>query len=68
MATDPPIIITGGSVNIEFDETQLTPKGGGKFGNANKKIKRVEITGDYDPATGQVQNGSVTIKVFYNNP
>ena len=68
MASDPPIVITGGSVNIEFDETQITPQGNGKFRNANKKIKRVEITGEYDPATGRVENGNVVIKVFYNNP
>jgi hypothetical protein len=67
MSSDPPIVISGGSVSIEFDETQITPQGSGKFRNASKKIKRVEITGEYDPATGQVQNGNVTIRVFYNN-
>ena len=68
MSSDPPIIISGGSVTIEFDETQIPPEGRGKFRNPNKKIKRVEISGDYDPATGQVHNGNVTIRVFYNNP
>lgn len=68
MATDPPIIITGGSVNVEFDEAQLSRRGNGHFRNDTKKIKRVEITGDYDPATGQVRNGNVLIKIYYNNP
>lgn len=68
MATDPPIVITGGSVTVEFDETQLSRRGAGRYRSDNKKIKRVEITGDYDPATGEVHNGNVVIKVFYNNP
>ena len=68
MPNDPPIVITGGSVTVEFDEDQLSRETKGKFRNSNKKIKRVEITGDYDPATGQVRNGNVVIKVFYNNP
>ena len=67
MSGEPPIVISGGSVTIEFDESQITPQGKGKFRNANKKIKRIEITGDYDPATGQVQNGNVVVKIFYNN-
>jgi hypothetical protein len=68
MSTDPPIVISGGSVTIEFDETQIPPDGKNKFRNANKKIKRVEITGDYNPATGQVQNGNVVVRIYYNNP
>lgn len=68
MATDPPIVITGGSVNVEFDETQLPRRAAGHYRNDNKKIKRVEITGDYNPDTGEVKNGNVVIKVFYNNP
>ena len=68
MASEPPIIITGGSVTVEFDETQLPRQAAGRFSNDTKKIKRIEITGDYDPATGQVRNGNVVIKIFYNNP
>lgn len=68
MSTDPPIIVSGGSVTIEFDETQIPPDGKNQFRNPNKKIKHVEITGDYDPATGQVRNGNVVIKIYYNNP
>jgi len=65
--SDPPIIITGGSVSIEFDDSQFPPQGRGKFRNANKKIKRVEITGDYDPHSGQVHNGDVVIKIYYTD-
>ena len=68
MSSDPPIIVTGGSVTVEFDETQLPRQTTGKFRNDNKKIKRIEITGDFDPATGLVRNGDVVIKIFYNNP
>jgi hypothetical protein len=64
---DPPIIITGGSVTVEFDEVQLPKQGNGKFGNANKKIKTVLIEGDYDPQTGRVTNGNVKITVSYDN-
>jgi hypothetical protein len=66
---DPPIIITGGSVTVEFDVSQLIAAGIGKFTNDQKVIKRVEITGtgiqNYDQyATGN----SVTIQVTYGNP
>lgn len=67
MASDPPIVVTGGSVSIEFDDKEIAPQGNGKFKSANKKIKRVEITGEYDPSTGRVTNGNVVIKIFYNN-
>jgi len=62
---DPPIIITGGSVSLEFDDgpNQL-PGGGGKHHNPNKKIKRIEISGDATFAQ-DTPNGKVTIKIFY---
>lgn len=68
MSSDPPIVVSGGSVSVEFDEDQLPRQSKGRFHNPNKKIKRLEITGDYDPATGQVRNGNVVIKIYYNNP
>lgn len=48
--TDPPIIITGGSVTLRFDVTQLVAAGIGLdglsiFSNDQKAIQRVEITG-----------------------
>jgi len=67
MPDNPPIVITGGSVTVEFDEGQLARNGNGKFYNANKKIRFVTITGDYDPATGRVTNGNVKITINYDN-
>lgn len=66
--SDPPIIVSGGSVTLEYDSGQLTPNGNGKHYNANKKIKRVEITGDgIDPITLDIPNGKVTVKISYGN-
>lgn len=59
------IIIRGGSVAIEFDESTYTGKGG-KYGNQKKRIVSVEVT---DDATGQAQtvnipaNGKCTIRI-----
>jgi hypothetical protein len=66
---DPPIIITGDSVTVEFDVTQLAAAGIGRFGNSQKVIKRVQITGtgaqNYDQnATGN----DVTVTITYGNP
>ena len=62
---DPPIIINGGSITIDFDKTIFTPNGNGKHGNPNKKIKRVEVTGDGINFAQNVPNGKVTITVHY---
>ena len=64
---DPPIIITGGSVTLEFDTTQLPSAGNGKHSNPNKKIRRVEITGDGINFAQDTPNGKVTITVIYGN-
>jgi hypothetical protein len=68
---DPPIIVQGGSVTIQFDASQLVPDSPftGLFSNSQKVIKRVEITGtditNYDETpTGN----SVTVKITYGNP
>jgi ribosomal protein L21E len=59
------IIIKGGSVAMEFNESTYTGKDG-KYGNQQKKIVNVEVT---DDNTGQVQtvnvpaNGRCTIKI-----
>jgi hypothetical protein len=67
-AGDPPIIIQGGSVTIEFDVSQLV-SANGKFGNSQKVIKRVEITGTDIQNYDQTPTGNnVTIKVTYGNP
>ena len=62
---DPPIIITGGSITVEFDKSQLPEQPNGKHHNANKKIKRVEVTGDGINFNETVPNGKVTIKIYY---
>ena len=66
---DPPIIITGGSVTVEFDVSQLVAGGIGKFSNDQKVIKRVQITGagiqNYDQNT---TGNNVTITITYGNP
>jgi hypothetical protein len=66
---DPPIIITGGSVTVEFDVSQLAAGGIGRFNNDQKVIKRVQITGtgiqNYDQ---NVTGNNVTITITYGNP
>lgn len=64
---DPPIVISGGSVTIEFDSQIFTPSGNGKHSNANKKIRRVEITGDGVSVDETIPNGKVTIRIHYSN-
>lgn len=64
---DPPIIISGGSITINFDESQVPRQGDGKFINPNKRIKRVEVTGDGIDFEQNVVNGKVTIKIYYGD-
>ena len=42
-SNDPPIVVSGGSVTLEYDPTQLPPNGNGNRYNANKKIHRVTV-------------------------
>lgn len=66
---DPPIIVQGGSVTIQFDVSQLTASGIGTFGNSQKVIKRVEITGTDITNYDRTPTGNnVTIKITYGNP
>jgi hypothetical protein len=68
-ASDPPIIVQGGSVTIQFDVSQLTASGIGTFTNSQKVIKRVEITGTDITNYDQTPTGNnVTIKITYGNP
>jgi hypothetical protein len=62
---DPPIIITGGSVTVEFDLTQLTPVGKGKHHHPSKKINRVIVKGDGIDFDKTIPDGRVTITVHY---
>jgi hypothetical protein len=64
---DPPIVVTGGSVHLDFDDATL-PGSGGNHSNANKKIRHVTVERDgavvYDSDT---PNGNVKITVTYGN-
>lgn len=66
--TNPPIVVSGGSVTIEYDSKIFTSNGNGKYSNADKKIKSVvvEIEGD-TPQTFDVPNGKVTVTINYGN-
>ncbi|HEX5708485.1 MAG TPA: hypothetical protein VFX96_14375 [Pyrinomonadaceae bacterium] len=69
--SDPAIVITGGSIEIDFDEAQLPPENGtkGKFKNANKRIKRIVISGTGIPsyAEDSTKNGKdIVVKIYYN--
>ena len=66
---DPPIVVSGGSVTIEFDPSSFTPNGNGKHSNTNKKIKRVEVNvNGQAPYAVDVPNGKVTVTIHYGNP
>lgn len=72
---DPPIIVSGGSVTVEFDKTQLSEDGNGNHHHPHKKINRVEITGgDLDFTgdansgfSGTTKSGKITVKIFYGD-
>lgn len=64
---DPPIIVSGGSVTIEFDEDELTKSGKGKHHHPDKKISRIEITGDGIDFAEDTKSGKVTVKIFYKD-
>ncbi len=64
---DPPIVVTGGSVNLVFDEATL-PGSGGNRSNKGKKVKHVKVV--IEGATvfdGKTPSGSVEITVTYGN-
>jgi hypothetical protein len=64
--SDPPIIINGGSVNLDFDADQLPPKGKGKHGNQDKTLKSIIIEGDGISYSADFPTGmGVTISVYY---
>jgi len=64
---DPPIIITGGSVTLEFNATQLQGSGGHHH-HPNKKIKRIEVKGSGLDINETVNDPKgLTIKVYYGD-
>lgn len=68
MLSDPPIIITGGSVTIQFDDNVLRPDGAGKLSAQDKKIRRVEIKGGGIDFAQDTPNGKVKITIHYGDP
>ena len=66
--SDPPIVINGGSVSIEFDELTY-PGSNGRYGNSRRKIVNVEVV---DDNTGQIQtvpvpvDGKCTVRIYTN--
>ena len=67
--TDPPIVVSGGSVTIEYQESDFTPNGTNKRSNASKKIRSVVVEVNGQPAqTFNVPNGKVTVTINYGNP
>jgi len=66
--TDPPIVVTGGSVTIDLDEDIFTPSGKNKRSNPNKKITSVEISvNGGTPQIIDVPNGKATVTIRYGN-
>jgi hypothetical protein len=65
--SDPPIVVSGGSITIDFDSKVFPPNGNGKHGNPNKKIRRVEVTGDNINFAQDTPSGKVTISIYYEN-
>ena len=64
---DPPIIITGGSVKLDFDPGTL-PGAGGRHSSASKKIKHVTIEkGGTKIFDQDVPDGLITVTVIYGN-
>ena len=67
--SDPPIVVSGGSVTIEFDPSTFGDTGTGRYSNQEKVIKRVEVIGagiqNYDSAA---TGNDVTIRITYGNP
>lgn len=66
-AGDPPIVVSGGSVTLEFDEDQMAKTSRGKHHHPNKRIRRIEITGDGINFAEDTKTGKVTVKIFYKD-
>ena len=65
-AQDPIIVVTGGSVSVEFNTNKLQG-GNGRFTNQDRRITRVEVTGDGIDFDENIPDGSVTIKIYCDN-
>lgn len=65
---DPPITVSGGSVNLKFKADEMSEQGKGQYYAPDKALKRITISGDgvdesFDFPTGK----GVTIKIFWDN-
>ncbi|MFL6332036.1 MAG: hypothetical protein ACJ754_01685 [Pyrinomonadaceae bacterium] len=66
---DPPIVISGGSVTIEFDPRTFGDTGAGRYSSQEKVIKRVEVVGAGIPNYDEAATGSdITVRITYGNP
>ncbi|HEX8351307.1 MAG TPA: hypothetical protein VF611_00165 [Pyrinomonadaceae bacterium] len=65
---EPPIVISGGSVTIQFDPDTFPPLGRGKHGNPNKKIRRIQIKGDGIDFVTDTTDGNVVITIHLGDP
>ena len=72
MGGDPPIVIdTGGSIRIEFPGSIFKHEpASGKYRNADKEIKRVEVSVDGAKTfeDKDLSGKDVVIKIHYGNP
>jgi hypothetical protein len=64
---DPPIIISGGSVTIDFDKALFQQQADGKHRHADKKISRIEIHGDGINFAEDTKTGKVTVKIYFKD-
>lgn len=64
---DPPIIVSGGSVTIEFNKNTFQEQADGRHRHADKKISRIEITGDGIDFAEDTKTGKVTVKIFFKD-
>ncbi|HYH86178.1 MAG TPA: hypothetical protein VEX60_12045 [Pyrinomonadaceae bacterium] len=64
---DPPIIITDGSVTVDFGTSHghFQANGQGQYRRTDKRITRIQITGDGLDINEDLATGDVMIKVFY---
>lgn len=65
MPEDQPIVITGGSVVIEFDTDDLSPRQNGRFSNDAKKVTRIEVAIGEFIFERDVPDGKCTVRVHY---
>ena len=65
MGIDQPIVVTGGSVTLDFNDGVLKKDAGGKYNNKDKKIRRVEVVDDAGKTlfAQDIPNGKVKVTI-----